>query len=1475
MCPCGTRCEYGECSFDCTSDADCSGDGTCDPFGRCSTEAVLPLDTGSDEHFFVARPGALYFSSDRPEQTTVVRLGEGGQAIELRVAVTSSAYQVACPEAPERFASSCGVALNEAKPFGVLRVRRLAETSGEAAAFLRVRGRDRVRVVTLDPGTTELATPPMEGSYVGRALLTTLDSPEVGAVDLGAVASVPVEVFIGASVGGRAPVAIEDPLGVFAEPNSAGHPIVGYLESFEGGTGFIPVGRYGWAEITHPRLSSVSVSASVTGLDVLERSGSRLKLALRQAIGAGVEPWRVRWQLDLEVSGAPATDLVEAAPASSGADPEEAIREPSPLEQQFTATAGEGAMASVDRVLCSDASRVRGFAPGLAQLTERLDGRPAAEYAYFDGDVGCAVDEGLPERWPLLPLYGMASLTGGDQELALVSCAAELDGAQGRADFPCIELDRWLSALGVGLTSARLRALGEAATTDTASERVGAYLVARMLDLFDFMDEIERSRAQVRARLELGDPLPADFPTRLGYLESVHETSDLILHPRVFETLRSLHPGALLNPDYRLDHARRDVEVVYRLDLDLHASPLFVTLMSHLAERAQLFTSLSEALVRGEYLGSEATRLRALLGEGVRRSLLMSLLASELYARAEANQASPFPERWDRELEAGARRFSQAVHDVGEDLGVEPLNFGALGLPWFRVGDQTGASARSRAMSDFMLGNGEGLGGVVGAELARARAARSEAISAFARARSENLSLLATVMWQNAYQDQLALSLGSRAVDLCGYDSSRYDARGGYAIFTESEDPDRCFIDDRAECAASPPSPAGAALLLCRAAHHVREGGVGPFDSLRGLEALRGDLESSFGEAHVEVAEAVVAMSVPDRLARMELPAVDLNGFLAYATTRGASPSFLAEVESVCARVYDRHRGTSSARTCVVDYEAQHLGEAGAVSDAPDCEGASDEALAFGELDASCFRGELGLAALAIRDAQLDVFQAQAELEALTASFSAEFGACEIQLEGLEAKEELYHAFLELMHSLRETKRNYQIAVATLEATAACLGAWQSSVGDNAAVAAIKGNLAAGICAVNVGKAALQGLLASIEEDIANAQEELSANLDILNASVGVASCFELLEGRLAQMRPMSVRLRTAAARYGERLVEFEHQQSVLHRVQDEAAVWSSRLQQIRLAAVPQDYDYQARFDTYERALDALRRSLSYAGRAVEFELQRSLLDADLLNRTHELSELEALARNLQLEVISGRVGAGQSNETRLVSSLRDDILRLPQPEGQPPGFHQLPNGMALAEVLSSRQNAVFDETGSYLGQRVRFSLAPTGLGRGESGVANQLGGAVCAERLWRVGAVVVGEDSVEVEDSGLTRLFLRKRNGFYARRCDGEGLVEGFVSPASYGLGGEPRPDEQAVDRYSQALLNGYVYRSDLAWGARQAIERRELNPESSGELAGLGLYGDYELFIPAESLGERALRLSGVEDILLVFELVLATEE
>lgn len=1467
MCPCGTRCEYGLCSYDCETDAQCGEGRSCDPFGRCSLGAPgLSVGSGSDEHFFVVRPSALRFADGDREQPVVVRLGEGGSALTLQVDALSEAYRVACPSDPQRFGERCSLALDRDRPSAVLRVQRLDGVEvDETKALLRIGGPGRARVLSLETGRPVETPQAMAGAYEGRAMIDGVQSPEVGRVGIAPSSAVPVRVWIGEEEGGRAPIAIEDPFGFFGSPVADAHPIVGYIERSGEHVGFLPVGRYAWADVRHPRLSEARIAASITDIASVRRSGIQLGFELAQAISVGPEPWRVRWRFELELSGALDGPLQQPQALPPMGDPEAWVREPSPLEAQFVAALG--AAASVETALCSEPGRVRGFADRLAQLNARLDGRPAADYAYFDGDVGCEVEEGLPTRWPLLPLYGRASFNGGDQELALVSCLAELDGDPGQEEFPCIELDRWLGATGLGLEQARMRALGEVSSADVPSERVGAYLVTRLLDLFGFLDEVERSRAQVRSRLELGDPLPSEFPTSIGYLAASNRNWDLLLHPRIFETLRALHPGALLNPDYRLDHARRDVEVIHRLDLDLHATPLFVALMSHLADRSVLWSDLAGELARGEHLGSEAERLRRLLTEGARRGLLASLLAWELQARAESNRQDPLPDRWVAEMEAAARRFAQAMGEVAEQLEQRPLQADELGLPWFRVGDQTGASARSRAMSDFMLGTGESLGGVVGAELSRTRTARNEAIAAFAKARSENLSLLATTMWQNAYQDQLSLSLGSRAVDLCGYDRNRYDAKGGYAILTTSDEPDRCFVDDREACAATPPRPEAAALKLCRAAHHALRSGVGPFEELRWLEGLPAELESFFSAAEVEVSPNSVRMRVPERLDEVEVSAAALNGFAAYSISRGEPASFLAEVEAVCSRVYDRHRAEVPSDACVVDYAAQE------VEHHPDCDGLAEDARAFGELDPSCFRGELGLAALAIRDAQLDVLQASAELEALIGSFSAEVGACEIQLGVLEQKSELYEAFLSLMETLRKERRQLTQAIAGLEAVAACLNATKDLAGDGVGLFQI--GHAAGICAANAAKAAAQSKLAVIEEEIGIAGEELSAELDLLSTEASVQTCFQLLEARVAQLAPASVRIRSAVARYGERLVEFEQKQAILQRVQDEARIWSSRLQQIKLAAVPQDYAYHARFATYASALEALRRSILYAGRAVEFELQRSLLDGELLRRTHELDELEALARRLQSEVISGRVGAGQSNETRLVSSLRDDILRLPRPDSQPPGFHRLPSGLALAEVLSSRQNAVFGADGTYLGQRVRFALAPTGAGRGEAGVANQLGGAVCAERVWRVGAVVVGEDAVGISDSGLTRMFLRKRNGFYARRCDGEGAVEGFVSPASFGLGDEPRPDLVAIDRYSQALLNGSVYRADFPSGARQAIEQRELNPETSGELAGLGLYGDYELFIPAESLGDRALRLRGVEDILLVFELVLATTE
>ena len=79
------------------------------------------------------------------------------------------------------------------------------------------------------------------------------------------------------------------------------------------------------------------------------------------------------------------------------------------------------------------------------------------------------------------------------------------------------------------------------------------------------------------------------------------------------------------------------------------------------------------------------------------------------------------------------------------------------------------------------------------------------------------------------------------------------------------------------------------------------------------------------------------------------------------------------------------------------------------------------------------------------------------------------------------------------------------------------------------------------------------------------------------------------------------------------------------------------------------------------------------------------------------------------------------------------------------------------------------------------------------------------------------------------------------------------------------PTPDASTVDE-----ARGF---SDARIQARLNISRAELESEAfadgdSQELAGRGLYGEYALFIPAETLsvdGRDGLLLANVEDILL----------
>ncbi|MEO1173340.1 MAG: hypothetical protein AAFX94_15005 [Myxococcota bacterium] len=187
--------------------------------------------------------------------------------------------------------------------------------------------------------------------------------------------------------------------------------------------------------------------------------------------------------------------------------------------------------------------------------------------------------------------------------------------------------------------------------------------------------------------------------------------------------------------------------------------------------------------------------------------------------------------------------------------------------------------------------------------------------------------------------------------------------------------------------------------------------------------------------------------------------------------------------------------------------------------------------------------------------------------------------------------------------------------------------------------------------------------------------------------------------------------------------------------------------------------------------------------------------------------------------------------------------------------------------VLQDARYAVYDAEGNWIGQGIPFSLSPQGFELEASTSTSVLTSRLCGEKVWGVGAVAVGNSLAPLEGSRLFRMFLKKRNSFYARACtaEAEPLV-GYVS-----LDDDINADSD--DTFTSAWVNARVYRSDSPAAARAALEKGTLVPSITNSLAGLGLYGDYELFLPASTLTLSEFDLNALKDILLTFDVVAVT--
>jgi hypothetical protein len=419
-------------------------------------------------------------------------------------------------------------------------------------------------------------------------------------------------------------------------------------------------------------------------------------------------------------------------------------------------------------------------------------------------------------------------------------------------------------------------------------------------------------------------------------------------------------------------------------------------------------------------------------------------------------------------------------------------------------------------------------------------------------------------------------------------------------------------------------------------------------------------------------------------------------------------------------------------------------------------------------------------------------------------------------------------------------------------------------------------------CAAGAGQAAAvitSGMIGSQMDEAQQAHELLMASLE---AEVAEAQCFKEAEMELVGLTTAALRVERAAHDVETARFQIAENQSSALTFYDEgrAALAAARARYVR--PLTHDLWLDETIESFLRSMRLARRALYLAVRAVEYETQQSLADRDTVLTAATPQDLRTVLENLWTTAASRGVGGNRPTELKAVVSLRRHLLQLADTSGQPSGWAALTEVERFRLLLQDGRWAVYDEAGTYLGQRIPFELAPlAAIELGDVQGIPVLAASDCAERVWSVNASILGEGELYRGDSPtFTRLELLKANTFYSQWCaaptGGPAFQTATVRPSrnlfrdpQYGteVGGDVFGSGTDADAETRARIEAYFNVS------RADFESDGYANGETNELAARGLYGQYALFFPAEVLsvaGGDGLVLNAVDDILLRFDYV-----
>jgi hypothetical protein len=487
----------------------------------------------------------------------------------------------------------------------------------------------------------------------------------------------------------------------------------------------------------------------------------------------------------------------------------------------------------------------------------------------------------------------------------------------------------------------------------------------------------------------------------------------------------------------------------------------------------------------------------------------------------------------------------------------------------------------------------------------------------------------------------------------------------------------------------------------------------------------------------------------------------------------------------------------------------------------------ADVPLPMPTLDPKCFSGKMGLAQLSIQEAKLKLRNTYELINAKKGSLEDQFEQCVKLAKDVKDAE-----------AARDKWKKWKMALAVVAVVASVAAAPLSGGGSLAG-----GALALAYVTAGAGAAASQ-LRAMMDDNVAEIEAKLGH-------SMATRACWQAHRDQMRGLADAATQVELSynqidAAKASLKKMQDENLQSVL----DGRAKLSAE-QGRKYGSYAHHYWFDEKVERFKKDLEWSRRLTYLAMQAVEYEFQQSLpFRHEILTATNP-DALADVVRGLKQEQGSRSINRRRPEESSVVLSLRDDILKVAdRSDVAELGERAWTPAQRFAGQLGNTAFAYFGKDGSYMGQAVPFVLGPDGVLETR-----------CGERLWRVTATVQGDGLSE--SSPNTSLLLLKRNTFSSQWCASDDL---------------DRPAMQSGSVYPSAQL----FRSGSSGGAGESsdftpalmtpwfnIRRTEFYKDTfrdgaSEELAGRGLYGDYVLLFPKQML-DQGFPVEKVEDVLL----------